>query len=72
MAILSLKKGPGKQLKVKEKSVKNQGILKRILSGNPENLKVFMPKMQFQSTCNFNVIYNLCLCIIEFSKLVAK
>ena len=35
MAKIGLPKGSGKQLKVSEKSVKSQGILKWILSGNP-------------------------------------
>ena len=35
MAIIGLPKGSGKRLKVREKSVKSQGILKWILSGNP-------------------------------------
>ena len=35
MAKIGLPKGSGKRLKVREKSVKSQGILKRILSGNP-------------------------------------
>ena len=35
MAKIGLPKGPGNLLKVREKSVKSQGILKRILSGNP-------------------------------------
>ena len=35
MAIISLQKGSGKRLKVREKSVKCQGIWKWILSGNP-------------------------------------
>ena len=35
MAKIGLPKGSGKQLKVREKSVKSQGILKWILSGNP-------------------------------------
>ena len=35
MAKIGLPKGSGKQLKVREKSVKSQGILKGILSGNP-------------------------------------
>ena len=35
MAKIGLQKGSGKQLKVREKSVKSQGILKWILSGNP-------------------------------------
>ena len=33
MAKIGLLKGSGKRLKVREKSVKSQGILKRILSG---------------------------------------
>ena len=36
MAIIGLPKGSGKRLKVREKSVNSQGILKWILSGNPE------------------------------------
>ena len=35
MAEIGLLKGSGKRLKVREKSVKIQGILKWILSGNP-------------------------------------
>ena len=35
MAKIALPKGSGKRLKVREKSVKSQGILKWILSGNP-------------------------------------
>ena len=34
---MCLPKGSGKPSKVREKSVKSQGILKRILSGNPVN-----------------------------------
>ena len=36
MAKIGLLKGSGKRLKVREKSVKSQGILKWILSGNPD------------------------------------
>ena len=36
MAKIGLPKWSGKLLKVREKSVKSQGILKWILSGNPE------------------------------------
>ena len=36
MAKICLPKGSGKYLKVREKSVKSQGILKWILSGSPE------------------------------------
>ena len=35
MAEIDLIKGSGKRLKVREKSLKSQGILKWILSGNP-------------------------------------
>ena len=35
MAKTGLPKGSGKRLKVREKSVKSQGIFKWILSGNP-------------------------------------
>ena len=36
MAKIGLPKGSGKRLKVREKSVKSQGIFKWILSGNPD------------------------------------
>ena len=39
MAKIGLPKGSGKRLKVREKSVKSQGILKYILSGNPVTLE---------------------------------
>ena len=39
MAKIGLPKGSGKRLKVREKSVKSQGILKWILSGNPDYWK---------------------------------
>ena len=52
MANIGLPKGPGKQLKIREKSVKSQGILEWILSGNsvseclsPMNLLVGMGTM---------------------------
>ena len=38
MAKIGLPKGSGKQLKVREKSVKSQGILEWILSGNPAQI----------------------------------
>ena len=38
MAKIGLPKGSGKRLKVREKSVKSQGIFKWILSGNPETV----------------------------------
>ena len=40
MAKIGLPKGSGKWSKVREKPVKSQGILKRILSGNPVNVKM--------------------------------
>ena len=39
MAKIGLPKGSGKRLKVREKSVKSQGILKWILSGNPASMQ---------------------------------
>ena len=39
IAKIGLPKGSGKRLKVREKSVKSQGILKWILSGNPVVVK---------------------------------
>ena len=42
MAKISLPKVSGKWSKAREKSVKSQGILKKILSGNPES---FEPKL---------------------------
>ena len=50
MAKISLPKGSGKRLKVREKSVKSQGILKWILSGNPAficSLKFLLPYGRF-------------------------
>ena len=43
MAKIGLPKGSGKRLKVREKSVKSQGILKWILSGNPARLSQAWP-----------------------------
>ena len=42
MAKNGLPKGSGKGLKVREKSVKSQGILKWILSGNPVTHKMVL------------------------------
>ena len=42
MAIIGLQKGSGKRSRVREKSVKSQGILIRIMSGNPDG-PVFGP-----------------------------
>ena len=46
MAKIGLPKGSGKWLKVREKSVKSQGILKWILSGNPAftPYAIFIPR----------------------------
>ena len=41
MAKIGLPKGSGKRLKVREKSVKSQGTLKWILSGNPATVVVW-------------------------------
>ena len=43
MAIIGLQKGSGKSLRVREKSVKSQGILIWILSGNPVNSLILKP-----------------------------
>ena len=47
MAKIGLPKGSGKRLKVREKSVKSQGILKWILSGNPAILDLMHPFLEF-------------------------
>ena len=39
MAIIGLQKGSGKRSRVMEKSVKSQGILIRIMSGNPDDVE---------------------------------
>ena len=49
MAKIGLQKGSGKQLKVREKSVKSEGILKWILSGNPVTL-VYSKQMPMEKT----------------------
>ena len=59
MAKIGLPKGSGKRLKVREKSVKSQGILKWILSGNPDILctdyvhAIGIYKLKFQ-TCVYH------------------
>ena len=53
MAKIGLPKGSGKQLKVREKSVKSQGILKWILSGNSDMLhSTFSGNMYRHKWCN--------------------
>ena len=42
MAKIDLPKWSGKPLKVREKSVKSQGIFKRIYSGNPVSFRIIM------------------------------
>ena len=49
MAIIGLQKGSGKRLRVREKSVKSQGILIWIMSGNPEG-RSGTPKTGFLRT----------------------
>ena len=49
MAKIGLPKGSGKRLKVREKSVKSQGILKWILSGNPEQPLCCFAKTEIKS-----------------------
>ena len=65
MAKIGLPKGSGKWLNVREKSVKSQGILKWILSGNP--VKPVQGKSYFM-----NQYTNLCLvcslAILEMGK----
>ena len=53
MAKIGLPKGSGKRLKVREKSVKSQGILKWILSGNPDLVEF---PAQDQEVYRLNVI----------------
>ena len=52
MAKIGLPKGSGKGLKVREKSVKSQGIFKWILSGNPDffifNIRLLLEKEKQQ------------------------
>ena len=44
MAIIGLQKGSGKRSRVREKSVKSQGILIWIMSGNPEIAFVYLER----------------------------
>ena len=62
MAKIGLPKGSGKQLKVREKSVKSQGILKRILSGNPVDTRR-------RARCDlYSILFNLCCSPVFLSK----
>ena len=47
MAKIDLPKRSGKRSKVREKSVKSQGILKTILSGNPVGVSVGYGKIYY-------------------------
>ena len=60
MAKIGLPKRSGKRLKVREKSVKSQGILKWILSGNPGTALIKKLICDFISL-NASVIVNFCL-----------
>ena len=42
MAKIGLPKGSGNLLKVRKKTVKSQGIMKRILSGDLENARIIL------------------------------
>ena len=57
MAKIGLPKGSGKRLKVREKSVKSQGILKWILSGSPvkEMQRTYIKTQKFWI---YSVMYN--------------
>ena len=53
MAKIGLPKGSGKRLNVREKSVKSQGILKWILSGNPVTRLLYMHRWCLHGPINF-------------------
>ena len=59
MAKIGLPKGSGKRLKVREKSVKSQGILKWILSGNPGLSTDKYLTIQIVNRSTINVFSNL-------------
>ena len=50
MAKNGLPKGSGKRLRVREKSVKSQGFLKWILSGNPAGALLITQTLNFLKT----------------------
>ena len=52
MAIIGLQKGSGKRSRVREKSVRSQGILIWIMSGNPDCYK----EMNFISRLDVNFL----------------
>ena len=53
MAKIGLLKGSGKRLKVREKAVKSQGILKWILSGNPDIFEINMENAPLKQILHF-------------------
>ena len=64
IAIISLHNGSGKRSKVREKSVKSQGIRKLILSGNPESrhgVNVFFKRMKLMGQGSALEILIYCL-----------
>ena len=62
MATIGLPKGSGKWSKVREKPVKSQGILKRILSGNP--VSRFHRRVEFLSPADYSDIHFLMLDVL--------
>ena len=56
MAKIDLPKRSGKRLKVREKSVKSQGILKMILSGNPAYGNLYSDAYQMINMVKFLTI----------------
>ena len=60
MARIGLPEGSGKRLKVREKSVKSQGILKWILSGNPGFISVHLMVLR-----NIFFVNSICYLIIH-------
>ena len=70
MAIIGLQKGSGKRSRVREKSVKSQGILIWIMSGNPDlRIYVFITpaysKVRYRGSTFFHPfvrpsVHNLC------------
>ena len=68
MAKIGLPKGSGKRLKVREKSVKSQGILKWILSGNPDQWFTRKCCLYFLSGALTAFCSAECNCLCNFSR----
>ena len=67
MAKIGLPKGSGKRLKVGEKSVKSQGILKWILRGNPVlHVQILICSCTFILHVQFNKEYSVGLSSLGF------